>query len=1366
MLNFLKDNLAIVTLIALSVVFLLLLGVVFWAAMRGDESSKEKSGTSKPQRINIDSLKQSFKFAVELIEANIVARSERYNIPWVLVINESDGNKALPLVQSGLQSALSADSTLSAAAQGIQWNFFDKGIAVQLQSAYLGSAEGDDPDNKTWDEFLGLCRDYRSDRPFDSIVLSVPANLLLSEDPQAFLELTTRAKSLHRRLWLAQNRLALRFPIYLLISGCESIPGFARFAGALPETMRSSMLGWSSPYEIGAPFQPEWIDAAMNTMVSSLSDACAELSALELSSNDSSEYFLLPTQVERLRAGLRLFADELMRPSAYHEPFLLRGLYLTGDCSEAAEIKSQEPEADSVDSCTADGDVATTYSTQDFGLEPAFLRDVFENKIFGESGLVRPSTARHLRRPALGNFARWSAVGFIGVWTVGLVYSSVLLNRSFTEVAAAIQRLDKDSQATLDAQRYGSDANVAISNARAVDALATLTQVDAGALWSVFMPGSWPYVDRLQDRVQSRLEQQFLENSQTPLRRGIYARVSGLTGVTSDPSTGALIQDAPCTLPMGWSALVEGKPGGGISVEELPEFSATLQYLANIEQVDKVLNARRRLTSGPGAPDGADLQLVVSAVLGKELPVHPERAAWFFRKYSNSVPEIDIGAMRAAAACSFDLAMKAVHKRLFKGNELLQVEQDLAAQSSHMTASRGAGMEASQAIEAWKDMYYALRREKDLFGPGKGAWIQRSSLQLGQAYDAMMRRVSLSPLLGAVPAERTHKQAEEAFSKFLNEWDAAVNVDEQSLVGGLVWSETENRWAFSDSRQALYDALGVLLEQPFMSSVSNRALPNTSAQATVNWDKAKLDQAIAIADVRKRFQTDILPKFPVNVRPDVEHLVNTVLAQSLIDVTAQSIAVASGAAYSAPLGDAERTRIARVQALMTEFGAKAAADQLTDIVAKDALARLKQLDDVLVRADIYVPPERDFKSWNGDKSPLLQAFGAGDAASLTAYVGQQQSKMDQLGREANVLLLAIEGGVVGNPLVQKWQAIANDLERYRLKSPTSSLLALEQFVLTGAADIDQNNCTEKLPMKPAGRRANDLFTERLQQIQSGLAGRCRELKAVEQRQSWSAFADTFNKEVSARAPFSAPVVTNAGVRIERPPADPDEIAVVLKQFERAHKALLQRFGEQNGSKSAPNLAVRRFDEQMERVRAFMAPLYPADESTAVGYDVAVEFRANTAAEIDGNKIIDWALTMGNQTLRQREPLKMLRWEPGMPVTLSLRVARDAPAVPVNAGVAGVSVDDKTVSYKFSDPWALYTFVSQHREPEGGARSDNRSQLLKFDFPIKTVSDNPKLPSTESLARVFLRLTISPAGKRTPLAWPGVFPVRAPEWTTP
>lgn len=1361
MLNFLSDNLAILTLLGLIVVVMILLGVVVWASVRGADEAK-KPQSSQVALLSVDSLKQSFRNAVELIEANVVTRAERYNIPWVLVINEKSGSDGLPLVQSGLQSALSADASMKAAAQGMTWNFFDKGIAVQLQAESLGSIEGDDSDNRTWDEFLGLCRDYRPDRPFDSVVLSVSAHLLLRDDPQALLEAVATAKTLHRRLWLAQNRFALRFPIYLVVSDCDEVEGFARFASGLPDAVRSSILGWSTPYDLSAPYQSGWVDEAMNAVVSSLSDATAEMSALELPGEDSANYFLLPNAVDRLRGGLKLFADELMRPSAYHEPFILRGFYLTGDCSDSVVLRAQYTATQATafeiapDMSALDGAEPLITAGQDWGLRPAFLKDVFERKVFAETGLVRPSSNQRMQRPLINRTARWLGVGVLGFWSVGLAYSSFRLDTQVSDMVAAISRMKIST-----GQGGFKPSDAPADQRRDMEDLSLLAQIDSGKLVSFFMPGSLSYFDPIQDKLQARIEQSFMESALKPVHLGLDARLSQLTGVATDPSTGLLIQNAPCTLPLGWDEMVANKTSSGLSVEELAEFAATLQFMTRIEALDRVMQARARLSDVNQRPAGADVKLIMKTLLGFEVTGNEDRLASLFRQYAGKLPPIDLAPMQAAASCSLNLSLKAIRQKLFIENELLLTENVVNERLNQLVDGSSTGLDTQQSIQSLKSLLEDLQLEEELMVSGKGVWMQKPTMELGKAFDDLMQRAQVSALIGTSQLTNMIAQGNEQYALFASEWARLRDSDSVGLGNGLTWLEKDNKWVFSPERAALSSSLAVLLNQSYLSTPIQKKLPMVGAQSLINWDESKLDKVLLMADMRKKFQTDLLPKFPAAVSSEIDRVVKQSIAAHMSSLLAQSMMTMPRGNGSVLSGESERNRLTRIQMALLEMGDKDAANALQAVMSDDALARLRDLDDVLLSSEVYLVRDRDFKGWLGEKNPMLQAFAVADSLALASYVADQQSLLDGLSKEAEKLLSQISQSQSSGLLVRRWQGIVRDIKRYRSKSPSSNLLALEQFVQTVALDLELKNCAEKISVRPIARNDGDIFSERLQQMQGSLLRRCGDLRALEQQTAWANFAEAFNRDLAGNSPFTTGTFNASQGRTA---ADASAIASVMKLYNRA---VLLWPEKSKTTKSAHSASVQRSAEQMEQVRAFMTPLFESDDNATPGYDVSIEFRVNQANEVDGNKIIEWRFAIGTQVLRQRDPVRPLRWEPGKDIELSMRIAKDSPtqAMP-DLLQPWMAVDDKVVSYRFSDPWALLSFIAAHREPTSSTQRDNRSQLLRFEFPVSTKGGSPQQMPVESRAKVFVKLGISPVGKRNLLAWPSVFPGKVPDWTAP
>lgn len=1391
----LQDNLLTIFLLGLIILVLALLGFVVWASLR-QQKRLDKPEEQRPERVDVESLKQSFRRAVELIEANIVSGAERYNIPWVLVLNDGQGAAGLPLVQSGLHSGLSAHSTLSAAAQGITWNFFDKGVVVQFRVEYLGSPDGENDGNRIWDEFLTLCEAYRPERPFDSVVLSLPASMVVREDPKALLDVAEYAQSIHRRLWRTQVSLAMRFPIYTVIAGCEAIPGFARMASVLPEGLRNSMLGWSSPFDLSAPYQSAWVDSAVNAVSVSLSDACQELSSLELPGHDSADYFLLPLQIESLRAGLKVFCDELMKLSSYHEPFMFRGIYLTGDCSYSAQLfarRSGEEAAGAMvsqaapDSATSSADPQTTKPAPlvEAAQNPAFLRQIFESKVFEESGLARPTQVQRMRSPLLSKTTRWVVVGLLVFWALGLAVATIRMDKQFRLIADVLQRLDLHTKSgesggvggKAPAQAEAGDYRdpVVLRSMKLTD-IAALTALSQIPINSLFMPGSWPWFDDLGDRFEAMTASRFAQNALFPIRRALQQQLSQLTGVPVDPSDGNLINAATCSLPPTWASQTLDRSGApSLSINRAPEFGAALQYLANINQIDQVIGAMRRLVESDAPPSGDDLRLIVKAVTGVDPKLDMDRQAEIFRRYAKRNSEsAPLEPMQAAAGCTFKLVMKELDMRLFAKNELLLSERRIADLTTKLVTGGVGSIDPAKAIDGWKAIQDELYRQEDLFDPGQGYWINRRSFDANKGYADLMQTAASMLLIGPKVSAQAKATTNERLGEFLNDWDDALRTSRSALGKGLAWSDKENKWAFAEDRLSLLNGLTELLLQPYANVVIRRNRLVVPSQQTVSWDKLKLDQALAMSTTRKDFYTNILSKFPAVARAEIDQLTNSLLANVVTDLAAQSMILNQPGVRPSPLDDGVRTRLSGLQSMLIDMGAKTSSDQITAVLAVDAQVRLRLLDDAFQRSDVYVPQDRSFKNWTGDKAPLQQAFAVSDSQGVAAYVADQSTYVDALSREADILLPRLDPTYASSPVAVRWQGVVNDLSRYRLKSPNSSLMLLEQFVLVTAADVDRANCAEKLIAKSVARGSSDVFSDRQQMLLSGLANRCRDLLSTERRDAWDTFIQRFNQDLAGRSPFmflsnaqawTAPGQIAGQVRnAEIAAADPDTAGMVLRLFDPAHKLLNDRSTTRSGS-SNPGAPVLRFDLQMDRVRNFMAPLYPTDENQPAGYDLSVEFRSNTAFEVEGNQIAEWTLTVGNQTLRQREPARVLRWQPGMPVVLALRLARDGPLVPkADATQPWMSIDNRTASYRFSDPWALYSFITRHRDIETAPRVDTKSQLLRFELPLGSPSDNlTEMPAVASRARVFMRLTITGAGKRAPLVWPVIFPTTAPVW---
>ncbi len=631
------------------------------------------------------------------------------------------------------------------------------------------------------------------------------------------------------------------------------------------------------------------------------------------------------------------------------------------------------------------------------------------------------------------------------------------------------------------------------------------------------------------------------------------------------------------------------------------------------------------------------------------------------------------------------------------------------------------------------------------------------------------------------------RAAAEAHARFRTAWSGALN-DEQAFGIGLVWVEEEARWSFTENRAALVGGLNALLSTSYMQPVNRRSFPRPSADRAYAWDLARLEQAAGLQEARRKFDSEVLTRLPEALRADADRLARQALAEAIVDATVQAMVPAPLSVNM--LGEGERTLLGRIRVNLLDLGAQPAATQLVMLLAQDAMARLQLVDDAWRAAEPYAPIDRALETWAGDRPPMLDVYGVEDQNALNAHIALQQSRVLQLAKDAEAIVSSLEANtkgpqrppVVQEALIRKWRGIITEAERLKAKSANSSIAQLEQFVLATASDVDLANCGDKLLTKVPNRRGTDPFNEQLRRLHGELVQRCRTLRVQELKSLWASFREVYNREIAGRSPFILPAAggpaqdlammtpvalqpgSALGLAGSRVALMPEEVLTLLGRHERIQRLMKDKLLE-NAGKHVAGAAVLRFGSQLDAVRQFMAPLAPNDEGSPAGFDVLVELRAGAGDEIEGNKFIEWSLSVGTQTQTQRDAIKPLRWVPGMPVEFSLRAARQAQLLPVaDLSLPGMTVDDTVVRFTFNDPWALFTLLQQYRDPDRRS-GDERSPLLRFEFPVQK-REAEKGPSVLGKARVYVRLSVSPAGKRTALYWPAVFPARAPEWASP
>ena len=1308
------------------------LGVLLIALRAGVDREADKAGARRAL-LDIGRLRASFDEAVSTIERNIADRNKRYDIPWVVLLHDGDESARPAIERCGLSRVLAGETT-TAAPSGLYWHLFDRGVVIELNAEQLDDAIASDTQEKRWEAFVALCGKYRPQRPLDSVVIAVPAAMLADRSPQGREHLRARADAASRRIWIAQNRYAMRFAVYVVVTGCDQLPGFSDFAQALPLSMQDGMLGWSSPHQPSTLFQTGWVDQAFDQVEQNLVDSSAELFASKATLHSATDVFLLPSQVASLRAGAREYLDALMRPNAFHEPFFLRGIYLSGNAER-----------------------------------PMFLRGVMEAKVFAEFGLSRAAHSQKLARPLMSKVGRWLAVGIPLFYAFGIVASTIQLQRVLPVLAEGLEGLKRDIEYRTQASNTGERIDFEWYRKTALQLMIGLEDLQSRRLTKMvsiadasvinpFMPGSWPIFDDIRERARQRISSEFADLGLRTLQQAVYRRTAELTQAPLNPITFQLTgSSTDCDGPQLLSTSTMTSAAPTIALERLTEFVALQRYANDVARLETNVSSLLHLGS-PHKNSQASLRMLVLDTLGAELPGDLEASVRLFQDAAKKeITLVDHTAVSRAVSCGYTHAMLSLNKQLFDDNALLRSEERVLT-ARNAVLKLFSGKEApgsSEAIQSYRRLRDALNEQRSLLATGQGNWLWHEELKLGPSYEKLTKQFADNDLISNPAIAEIERRTKEDFSRarqrFMNLFGSGTDM-------GIRADSKQGALQMSEERQALLTALEHLLAEPFMQPAVGDALEATPRNTLVQWDNAQLARAVKLGEGYRKYLTDDLPKFPIMMQEAVGDLIDYQYALRIVDLVGHAytkIDRASATPSSLQASNASlelaSQQIKKLVALLNELGQESEAVALQTILANDASARLQLLNDALQNARAYQILD-DTEEARAEQRDRLLLFAQGDDPA--EYLSNQLTMLQGLSSQAQLIRAALPADTRNNTDLARWQGIAREIELHNAKDPKGSIIKLERFINELARELDGPACLAVLRAHEPPKRSTNYFTERHTELHRTLSRRCLSLDRRSFTEQWRIFANDFNKLLKGRRPFIGNrSMLRANELSALAPADQADVSAVLQRLPGVSPDVFSR----NNVPEGAAVPIRDFAAQAVQVRQLMASLFPADPAAPTGLDVAIKFRTQTQAEQDGNKIIDWTVSIGDQTLSLRDTPRALRWRPGQTVRINLRFANDVPIVPrADTDNPYLEVSRKNATFRFDGPWALFDMMQLMRSAE---LSDTRNSTLKLDIPVQSDERDPT--SRARPVRVFIGVTLSEPGKTTALPWPAHFPERAP-----
>ena len=289
-------------------------------------------------------LKKRFKSAVNTLKTSQKAgRKGLVDLPWYIIIGPPGSGKTTLLRNAGLNFPIE-DEAGGSAIKGVggtrdcDWWFADEAVLLDTAGRYTTQDSHESTDRKAWLSFLELLRGRRRKRPINGILVAIGADILQAQSTEAIEE---HAATIRKRVLELYTQLKGQFPIYLLVTKIDLVPGFTEFFEVLNAAEREQVWGYtqqiirnnSEEAKIDATFDGEF-DLLLSRLAAQSLDRIRD----EPDPNRRALILGFPEQMARARQSMRTLVTHGFSPNAYQEKLLLRGLYMTSGTQEGAPI--------------------------------------------------------------------------------------------------------------------------------------------------------------------------------------------------------------------------------------------------------------------------------------------------------------------------------------------------------------------------------------------------------------------------------------------------------------------------------------------------------------------------------------------------------------------------------------------------------------------------------------------------------------------------------------------------------------------------------------------------------------------------------------------------------------------------------------------------------------------------------------------------------------------------------------------------------------------------------------------------------------------------------------------------------------------
>lgn len=1236
----------------------------------------------------------------------------RYKIPFFMILGENKSGKSTIINRLNIEEL--TDESINS-----MWKLFKNGIIFE-------PPKSDMTEKNYWSFLAELFLFIRPRRPLDGIIVTVPADIFLSNNNASAIK---SAKDTFENIFQFQRDIGFRLPIYVIVSKSDKIKGFSSFAHLIHHDMKQQMFGWSNPYTLNTAFSQTWIDEIFSTLTDGINNATMSFAYEKSQSDVLNDALLFPVHFQKIRTTLSDYLNTIFKSHSPSDGLIFRGIYFVGEQKTAKTSAESVLEINALAPKNNSGIELSLSSNNSL----YFLQDLFSEKIFKEANIAHPihKETTDMRQTEFKKQAVYVSVTATLVfgWLYGNYNIRTKISQYTLELYDVRDSLEKISRIEKSLTGVNDKASV---DRYTGELLQNMPKVKWYDFFSVFVPQSW--FSNIRKNIIDTINLAF----DSIVTRAIYIDLN--LGTHKFLSTA---NDSEKTI---------GIKTDLFDINSFDSFQKLRNFSSQIKQMRK-MGQQYNLMIKKG--DGKEIINITKEIFKEQFATDPELKNHTPNKHLIP-PKFDMNLFKTNAEQSLKIvfqnflhdAMDPLIPRI-----LQNVTDDI---NLLLNASRNALTEYSTQNLA--KLYHKCTLVQDMFKNKNFAWIKRQHFVPNSEYANIMNELRVSDFVSNDYITKLLSLGEIEFAKFKSSLCEYKTELTEELIQNNLQSPSEQFNSFVKE-------LKFLLDKPFICTAPyGKLVAPVPDEKMLIWDQKRLGELSKLIDKYYEFSEDAPEELRQQFFDDYKNI-----AKKCFYPVIQSMLGSAEIFYDIPLGQARKlleesykkqssniravtVHIPKIVKLINEIQSN---DNLPDcgviqMIVNHYMELLQRIDALFNAEKPYSARTAIFDSWDGDNSPKY--LDISNQNDLRQYLSMQFAHIKFLAKdlaEPVVDLLSIETikeHVQNTSLLEKWKDIITSVDDYIQKKPGNSISALEDFISQTLKKVEIDTFDEKGDIKDISDAGGDYFIQTRSSVAKSLLSRADEVKYDRASKVYMQISDFFNNNLKGKAPFDNSE-EDASLR---------DIEILIQKYDKGAKNARNILKKHQEAKDVNQDAIdflETLDKAMPFLKLWLQHSKGNDENSALVL-FKLETRPEPSMEANVSAVIDRNFNINDKKISNSENVLYFNKDA---VDVSFKWIEAADDKPQQISVADLKSDGVTASFKQTGKWALFKLIGQHKM---NSDTDNpNGVLLKFEIPTE------QQENTDETSKTTIVMKLTPlkkdGDKFTQITWP-IFPKFAPD----